>query len=131
MGADLNRLYAKGKPKTDYSPTVFERSDEAIDAGYFRDPYNDYSVLAMYGLSWWSDVIPMCDTNDVLSLEKVRRLRSRLNDRTFEDNLSSFNSIESVLLTDEYRTSLRNGADLLKRYLDDCIADGDAIETSL
>lgn len=27
---------------------------------YYRDSYNDSSVLWQMGLSWWSDVIPLC-----------------------------------------------------------------------
>jgi hypothetical protein len=132
MGADLYRQYRKGAPKTDYQPTGYERSAEAVDSGYFRDPYNHRSVLRLYGLSWWADVIPMTNGQGVLTLAKVKKLRGMLDPKTFEQNLDEANwGDPSDPFTDEDRAQLRDEAALLIRYLDECIADGDSIDASL
>lgn len=47
--------------------------DEAV---YFRDSYNNSSVLQQLDLSWWRDVIPMRDEDGNLWPEKARELAS-------------------------------------------------------
>jgi hypothetical protein len=55
---------------TDYNDPQFKILQAAVeeasdsmysDECYFRDSYNSSSVMAMLNLSWWRDVIPLCD----------------------------------------------------------------------
>jgi hypothetical protein len=50
-------------------------SDLMFSAGYFRDSYNITSVLACLGLSWWEDVLPLCNADRVLTGAQLRRFR--------------------------------------------------------
>lgn len=51
---------------------VLECYQAMYSAGYFRDPYNSWEVLAKFGLSWWDDVIPLL-TDEGLLLPSGRR----------------------------------------------------------
>jgi hypothetical protein len=46
------------------------------EEGYFRDSYNNSSLLWVLGLSWWQDVGNMLDEEGHLPLEAARRLRA-------------------------------------------------------
>ena len=65
--------------------------DKMYEQGYFRDSYNDSSVLWKFGLSWWKDVIPMLNDDSQLTPEKASALLSMLKEREgeFECNLAS------------------------------------------
>jgi len=43
--------------------------------GYFADSYNHTSVLWTLGLSWWRDVIPMCNEQGDLEGENLKKFR--------------------------------------------------------
>jgi len=43
--------------------------------GYFADSYNHTSALWTLGLSWWRDVIPMCNEQGELEKENLRKFR--------------------------------------------------------
>jgi len=123
MGADLNRLYKKGKPRKAGDVQWFVRDQESVDRGYFRDAYNDGSILNKFGLSWWRDVTPLLNKDGVLAHRSVKKFRDMLNMNTFSDNI--------VNESPEEKEYFMDGASLLIRYLDDCIADGDGISASL
>ena len=67
--------------------------------GYFRDSYNNSSVLWRLGLSWWSDIIPMCEKG-MLSPKKAKRLRSMIEKRPLalptEEDLKSWGGEDSI-----------------------------------
>lgn len=44
------------------------------DDGYFRDSYNDSSVLWQFGLSWWKDAIPMLNKRGNLDPKALKKL---------------------------------------------------------
>lgn len=50
---------------------------------YFRDSYNDGSLLWAFGLSWWKDVTPLCSSfgelrgGAALQLLGMMKMRSR------------------------------------------------------
>lgn len=119
MGADL--YLVKKRPKT----WGFERSQRAVDDGYFRDPYNELSVLGKYGLSWWQDIIPLRDTEGRLSVEKTKIFLAMLEEREadFENNIKT----ETVALQKDFR----EGAQLLKQLLRDAIELESSIDASL
>jgi len=56
MGADL---YIE-KLEREKQYTGFKTD---VEAGYYRDSYNDYSILYRLGLSWWVDIGEMIDKN--------------------------------------------------------------------
>ena len=124
MGADLYRSNESGKNKGKEVPILgFERSAKAVDVGYFRDAYNSGSILATFDLSWWVDISKLQDGEGVLSLENIKVFRAILDDKVFEDNIKDDKKKDQ-----EY---FRKGAGLLKRFLDEAIADEDTIRASL
>jgi hypothetical protein len=61
-----------------YQRQVMEAYRGMHDAGYYWDPYNEYSLFAQLGISWWRDVGDLCDPDGRLPLEKVPALRMRI-----------------------------------------------------
>lgn len=119
MGADLNRVNLKG------AHGAFERSKKAIEAGYFRDAYNNGSILYQYNLLWWNDIGPLQNDDGVIVLEKVQEVRNLLEKKkyNFERHLS--------FMTKANQKYFQEGSNLLIQYLDSCIEAGDSIEASL
>ena len=62
----------------------------ACEPNYFRDSYGD-AMLWRFGLSWWTDVIPMLDQQDYLSAVQAQKLLELLQGRedVFEENLAA------------------------------------------
>lgn len=48
--------------------------------GYFRDNYNATSVLWRLGLSWWDDVMPLCDEQGKLNGPALVKFRQMVRD---------------------------------------------------
>lgn len=48
--------------------------------GCFRDNYNATSVLWRLGLSWWDDVMPLCDPEGRLKGKALRKFRQMVKD---------------------------------------------------
>ena len=95
------------------------------ERGYFRDPYNDWDVLWKFGLSWWTDVIPLLDDEQRLSVENTKKLLALLAERepTFETNVSK--------LSAEDQQSFRKRYPRLQRFLEEAIELDEPIECSL
>lgn len=117
MGADLYRQGQK------HHICGFERSEDAISKGYFRDAYNEASILNKFDLSWWKDISPLCNEEGVMSYSNVVSFRDRLDDELFEKNIEKE--------PQESKVYYREGANLLKKYLDETIKLKKGIECSL
>jgi hypothetical protein len=135
MGADLYRVYGTGKKKGANVPILgFERSENAVNQGYFRDAYNSGSILGAFKLSWWRDITPLQDSEGVISLENVKKFRAMLEENTpnvgvhIAERMAAPENKDTQKEVEEYYIE---GVMLLKKYLDDCIADGDSIRASL
>ena len=65
--------------------------DQMLSQGYFRDPYNNWDVLWQFGLSWWTDVIPMLDKEARLSVPQAKLLLEMPQERqgTFEERVEA------------------------------------------
>lgn len=44
------------------------------EKGYYRDSYNDSSLLNKLGLSWWQDVVPLLDDEGGLPIKEAEKL---------------------------------------------------------
>ena len=68
----------KGSKAATVAQAELEKYAALMDsAGYFRDNYNATSVLWRLDLSWWVDVLPLCDKNGNLeggTLVKFREM---------------------------------------------------------
>lgn len=110
MGADL---YIKNLPR-DPQYTGF-RTD--VDAGYFRDSYNDSSVLWKYGLSYWTDFKKWTNAEYEMSPEGAKKLLNSLNRRTkvFEEAIAQ-ESVEDQqwfhLHSEELKSFLKRAIEL-------------------
>jgi hypothetical protein len=72
--------------------------------GYFRDPYNSWSVLYQFGLSWPGDIIPLLDDEQLMSVEKAEEFLALLEDHEadFEQNLAPLLQEEQQFFRDRY-----------------------------
>lgn len=61
---------------------VHDVHDAMYSKGYFRDSYNLSSVLAIVGLSWWRDVIPMLNARSNLKGDALVKFRAMVEERT-------------------------------------------------
>ncbi len=148
MGADLyiDALYAPTVKK--WQPE-FERAaqarDEAPDEssrkaaqlrvehayqqmhsrGYFRDSYNNWNLLWKFGLSWWTDVIPMLDAENCLTPEQAACLVDKLKERA-----SAFNEALGKLPPRD-RAYFRQRYAELQQFLEEAIARNEPVVCSL
>jgi len=60
MGADIHLLNEEGKV-----------------VSYFRDAYHSTSLFALLGLSWWTNVLPLCE-NGYLSMDNAKKFKDLL-----------------------------------------------------
>ena len=77
------------------------------EVGFFRDVYDETSILAQLGLSWWSDVAPRLDAHDHLHPACVEWLLREVQSRRL---------LPSSFLTEEQTSAmalLRGGQDLM------------------
>jgi hypothetical protein len=93
--------------------------------GYFRDPYNDWDLLWHFGLSWWSDVIPMLDEDCRLTAGAATKLLAMLTEREgrFGERLSALSEADAQYFRDRYVE--------LRQFLNQAVVLGEAIECSL
>ncbi len=84
--------------------------------GYFRDSYNDWNLLWKFGLSWWSDVIPMLNQESELPVEAVKSLLAMLEERenVFQRELEAL----PVKEQDSFRRRHKDFEKFLKRAID-------------
>lgn len=111
----------------------YERAQERVlecyqamySAGYFRDPYNSWEVLAKFGLSWWDDVIPLLTDEGLLPPERAQGLLERLDARygEFEDNLAQCDPPDHAYFVEQWLA--------LEKFLRQAISLGEAIRCSL
>jgi hypothetical protein len=94
-------------------------------SGYFRDPYNSWSVLWKFGLSWWTDVIPRLDDEHYLQPAQASWLRDELAKReaTFAAALAGYPA--------ERRKDFRKRYQALAAFLDEAITRRLPIRCSL
>lgn len=104
---------------------VRECYERMFAAGYFRDSYNASSLLWQFGLSWWTDVTPLCDDEHYLQPAGVTKFLGLLSERedTFHDNLSGLEPDEAAAFDDEYAR--------LRAFLGQAIALNEPIRCSL
>ena len=55
--------------------------EQMLSQGYFRDPYNNWDLLWQFGMSWWTDVIPMLDDDGRLSVAGAKKLLAMMTER--------------------------------------------------
>jgi hypothetical protein len=94
-------------------------------SGYFRDSYNNSNLLWQFGLSWWSDVIPMLNRNDELSPQRAQKLLSMLDSRSaeFEERIAARAATKQKYFRKKWRA--------LRYFLTTAIEQGEPIACSL
>lgn len=76
MGADLYILALPSEPQIG----GFEVSENAVNAGYFRDCYNKYGLFARLGLSWWRtyDNYKLGENDSKMKPEQIPQFRAEI-----------------------------------------------------
>ena len=86
---DALRNAGKSTAADDAQKKVTKYFNKMYALGYFRDSYNDSSILWLFDLSWWTDVGALFDSDSKLTPEKADTLLEVLKDREpiFEANV--------------------------------------------
>jgi len=117
LRAEFNPLFDEACAKRDEVVEIFGRQGFAYEAaqekvleyldkmnadGYFRDNYNENSLLWLFGLSWWEDIGGWLDSKGNLSPEDCQSFIKMLfaNEQTFFTNLNAH--IESLKTNNPY-----------------------------
>ncbi|SRR5260221_12896908 len=118
-------LKAGSKEHRQAQARVEECFDKLNGKGYFRDPYNDWDLLWKFGLSWWSDVIPMLDDMGRLTIRQVHSLLAMVKQRQniFELKLAVLPAKEQRYFRDRYAA--------LQKFLNQAIELNTPVDTSL
>jgi len=92
---------------------------------YFRDSYNDSSLLWQFGLSWFEDVIPLLDDNHELHTHEAKLLLRMLASQkeVFEQNMKECTRDERSYFRQRYKS--------LKHFLQKAIEAQVSIKCSL
>jgi hypothetical protein len=93
--------------------------------GYFRDSYNDGNLLWKFGLSWWTDVIPMLDAKSCLAPEQAACLLGILKEREPDFNAA----LDKLQPRDQAYFRARYGA--LQQFLKEAIVLNKPVVCSL
>jgi len=149
MGADLyiNSLYEPQRARWEqkFEAAVKHRDSLAADSpsrneaqeqvhhcfeqmrsqGYFRDPYNRWDLLWQFGLSWWTDVIPMLDEDCRLTAAVATRLLAMLtkHEDVFGERLSALSETDQQYFRNRYVE--------LRKFLNQAVSLGEPIDCSL
>lgn len=102
---------------------------------YFRDSYNNSSLLWQLGLSWWTDVIPLYlkrPTKDInMGVQACRKLKKMLTEArpVFVANMAKLNKDADWKWSpqdtpEDVRKYFNNKYDELHKFLDQAIVDG-------
>jgi hypothetical protein len=121
MGADL---YIQPKFEEEYQKRVTEEGIEDRykyiyddNPYYFRDSYNNSSVLWKLDLSWWKDVVEYCDDEMTMPPEKAREWLKVIQSHQsqFDTNIAKDGSEEQ----DYYRNKLVKLQAFYQRAIDE------------
>jgi hypothetical protein len=126
QAVDRRDRLAKDSPQWKSAQAEVERYFGRMHSrGYFRDPYNCWDVLAKFDLDWWSDVIPMLDSQGRLSVQRMIQFRIVLWAREwlFEANLAGLPKKQQRYFRRRYR--------VLRLFLKEAIDRNLPIECSL
>lgn len=79
---DVRNSFPQGSEQgAEAQKKVSEYYDKMYSQGYFRDSYNDSSLLWLLDLSWWTDVGDMLDKQGKLSVENTKALLKTVKER--------------------------------------------------
>jgi hypothetical protein len=106
--------------------------------GYFRDNYNGTSVLWRLGLSWWGDVIPLCDEHRKLEGESLIKFQKMVHRAKLKQPTRQELKNQGLMVADHGKYSVagwhayfrKSHAELLA-FLDEAIALKTSIHCSL
>ena len=104
---------------------VEQAYDQMHSRGYFRDSYNKWNLLRKFGLSWWTDVIPMLDAEGCLSPDQAASLLGTL--KAHEPKFEA--AVRELKPRD--RTYFRQRYAELVQFLNEAIALNRSVECSL
>ena len=119
--------YRVGIDDPDIAPLQEEVSkyfDLMNSEGYFRDSYNNSSLLWTLGLSWWQDVTPMLNKKGEMSITKTKQFLKMIEDRpvTMEIVVKQLAELESLDSAEDWfaywKEKRENLIELLKKSIE-------------
>ncbi len=113
------------KAKEALQKEVTKYYDLMYSHGYFRDSYNNSSLLWQYDLSWWTDVSPMLAADGILLPDQSATLLAMLDAHaeSFQANLAALDQKGRDYFTDKDKQ--------FRAFLKEAIAEKLPIEASL
>jgi hypothetical protein len=118
--------HAQGTPEHEHwHRRVLRYYDKMYAVGYFRDPYNAREVLAKFGLSWWTDVVPLVNGDGYLPVVDTAHFLEHLEEReaTFRQSLAELSARDARYF--------RQRAQALKAFLRTAIERAEPIRCSV
>jgi len=98
---------------------------------YFRDSYNSGSVLWAMNLSWWDDILPMCDDEGYLDTDSIRKFLGMVEDAPLHVSQGFQDNMPSDWAYDDAMKYLQGEADLLISFLQKALDTNDRLSCSL
>jgi hypothetical protein len=80
-GRDSLGKHVSKKEKDEAQALVNKYYNAMYEEGYFRDSYNDSSLLWQLGLSWWTDVGELVNKKGYMPVTKMKKFKTMLEDR--------------------------------------------------
>jgi len=111
---------------------VWKYYDKIHQQGYFRDGYNDYNLLWVFDLSWWTDTKHLIDRQGWMMPIKIKRFFKMLKKReaVFEANVKQ-KSIGKSETSAEVEVYFRKKYQELKTFLQEAIRRNEPIRCSI
>lgn len=108
--------------------------DKMYSEGYFRDSYNDGSLMWMFDLSWWTDIRTMLNRQGNLTPAKAKELLKTMKEReeTFETKLSKVDETQwNNSSKEEIETYFRDKYESFKQFLNEAVKLNKPISCSI
>jgi len=153
MGADVYLEKAYDKKYADHKETLdsFEKVGSEVELSeaqrqhmsniyddlykqgdvYFRDSYNSGSVLWAMNLSWWDDILPMCDDEGYLDANGIQKFLDMVEDAPLHVSQGFQEHMPSDWTYDDALKYLQEEQNLLISFLKKALDTNDRLSCSL
>jgi hypothetical protein len=125
IGSEVELSEAQRQHMMDIYDDMYKQGDV-----YFRDSYNSGSVLWAMNLSWWDDILPMCDDEGYIDADGIRKFLDMVEDAPLHVSQGFQDNMPSDWTYDDAMKYLQGEADLLISFLQKAL-DNDRLSCSL
>tara|TARA_R100000353_G_scaffold165176_1_gene126195 strand:+ start:38 stop:499 length:462 start_codon:yes stop_codon:yes gene_type:complete len=124
--SDVELTEVQRKHMSDIYDDLYKQGDV-----YFRDSYNSGSVLWAMNLSWWDDILPMCDDEGYLDADGIRKFLDMVEDAPLHVSQGFQEHMPSEWTYDDALEYLQEEQNLLISFLKKALDTNDRLSCSL